>query len=65
MENILNISDNSHGEYATKLFDKVEFDQDYVSMMVIKNWDNLRQRIDPNMTERECMKWVFNGMING
>lgn len=107
MENILNISDSSYGEYATKLnivsrdgfdkflknlneeciqrsisgvikyecldligktlsaFDKVEFEQDCVSLMLIKNWYNLSRRIDPNMTERECMKWVLNGMING
>lgn len=105
-ENILNISDNSYGQYATKLnilnvegfneflkklhdesinrnlsgfveyeslsliaktlsaFDKVEFDQDYAPMMTINNWDNLRQRIEPAMTERECEKWILNGMIN-
>lgn len=105
-ENIFNISDNSYGEYATKLnildiegfneflkelhdesinrslagfvkyeglsliaktlsaFDKVEFDQDYVPMMTINNWNSLRQRIEPAMTERECQKWILNGMIN-
>lgn len=105
-KNILNISDGSYGEYATKLnilnedgfnkflkelkeacidrslsgfveyeglrliavtlsaFDKIEFDQDYAPMMTIKNWENLRQGINPDMSERECVKWVLNGMIN-
>lgn len=104
--NILNISDNSYGEYATKLnildiggfnkflkelhdesinrnlsgfvkyeglsliaktlsaFDKVEFDQDYLPMITINNWDRLRSRIEPTLTTRECEKWILNGMIN-
>jgi hypothetical protein len=45
-------------------FDKVEFDQDYVPMMKINNWNNLTQRINQTMTERECEKWILNGMIN-
>ncbi|MEG1482925.1 MAG: hypothetical protein RSA57_03905 [Cetobacterium sp.] len=51
-------------EKTLSSFDKVEFDQDYAPTMTINNWDSLRQRIEPTMTERECEKWILNGMIN-
>lgn len=45
-------------------FDKITFDKNNNTMMDIKNWNSLNQRIDSNMTERKCIKWVLNGMIN-
>lgn len=46
-------------------FDKIEFDEDYGTGMVIRNWENLNQKINLNMTEYQCIKWILNGMING
>ncbi|KEI84170.1 hypothetical protein EJM73_06475 [Clostridium botulinum] len=105
-KNIINISDSSYGEYATKLnilteegfknllnelkeecvnrnlsgfvegerleliantlssFDEIRFDTYYGPTMIIKNWDSLRKKLNPNMSERECVKWILNGMIN-
>jgi len=45
-------------------FDKIEFDEDYATGMVIRNWKNLNQKINLNMTEYECIQWILNGMIN-
>ncbi|NFK66332.1 hypothetical protein FDB14_17475 [Clostridium botulinum] len=45
-------------------FDKIDFDGDYGTGMVIRNWKKLNETINLNMTEYECMQWILNGMIN-
>jgi hypothetical protein len=39
-------------------FHKIKFDENVSTSMVIRNWKDL------NMTECECMQWIFNGIIN-
>lgn len=45
-------------------FDKVEFNDTVSTSMKINDWNYLALKIDTNMTEYECKKWIFNGMIN-